>query len=284
MAVRRVSYQLAKARTKHCQTGRACSAEAHILTDLTLISAYKLIADTNKDIGEDALFATNRAFGVADGVSGWWSYGVNPAEYAWLLCDILRSRSDNFTSNNCPLQLLIDSKSDLDEAGIDGGCTALVGIIEGRTLKVANLGDSRLVVFREEEGVFSEIVSSAVQQHYFNCPYQLASDGGDGLEKADVWQMELQKNDLIVSSTDGMWDNLFVEDVTTIINQQPRLTSGYLNLSHLSLLLARLAHKVAKDPLAQTPFAHEAERQRLKYNGGKMDDVTVICSQLVNSF
>merc|ERR1719419_1053949 len=235
-------------------------------------------------MGEDAMFATNRAFGVADGVGGWQSYGINPAEYAWMLCEILRSRSDKLTSNNCPLQLLIDSKRDLDQTGIHGGCTALVGVVEGKTLRVANLGDSRLVLFREEDGVFSEIFSSAVQQHYFNCPYQFASDGGDGPEKADVWQMELQKNDLIVSSTDGMWDNLFVEDVTTIINQQPRLTSGYLNLSHLSLLLARLAHEVAKDPWAQTPFAQEAGRQSLKYNGGKMDDVTVICSQLVNSF
>jgi len=284
MASRRVFHWLAKARTKRYQTARACSTEAPIITNLTLHSAWKLIADTKKDMGEDAMFATNRAFGVADGVGGWWSHGINPAEYAWLLCDILRSRSDKLTSNNCPLQLLIDSKRDLDEAGIDGGCTALVGIVEGRTLKVANLGDSRLVVFREREGVFSEIFSSVVQQHYFNCPYQFASDGGDSPEKADVWQMEVQKNDLIVSSTDGMWDNLFVEDVTAVINQQPRLSSGCLNLSHLSHFLARLAHKVAKDPRAQTPFAQEARRQKFKYKGGKMDDVTVICSQLVPSF
>jgi len=229
------------------------------------------------------MFATNRAFGVADGVGGWQAYGINPAEYAWMLCDILRSRSDRLITDNCPRQLLIDSKRDLDQTGIHGGCTALVGVVEGKTLRVANLGDSRLVVFRENDGVFSEVFSSVVQQHYFNCPYQFASDGGDSPEKADVWQMEVQKNDLIVSSTDGMWDNLFVEDVSKVINQQPRETSGFLDISRLSELLAKLAHKVAKDPRAQTPFAQEARRQRRRYAGGKMDDVTVICSQLVPS-
>jgi len=260
---------------------RACSTAALTPNKLILNSAYKLLPDTDKEMGEDAMFATNKAFGVADGVGGWQSYGINPAEYAWRLCEILRTRSDKITSNNCPLQLLKDSKRDLDQTGIHGGCTALVGVIEGHTLRVANLGDSRVVVFREEDGVFSEIFSSAVQQHYFNCPYQFASDGGDGPEKADVWQMEVRKSDLIVSSTDGMWDNLFVEDVSRVINQQPKLSTGFLDLSHLSQLLARLAHKVARDPRAKIPFAEEAKRQRYRYTGGKMDDVTVICSQLV---
>jgi len=281
MVQRHVLRLLNKAGSWRSRMGRACSTNAAIPNTLTLTSAYKLLADTKKEMGEDAMFSTNRAFGVADGVGGWQSYGINPAEYAWMLCEILRSRSDKLTSNNCPLQLLIDSKRDLDQTGIHGGCTALVGVVEGHTLKVANLGDSRLVVFREEDGIFSDIFSSAVQQHYFNCPYQFASDGGDGPEKADVWQMELQKNDLIVSSTDGMWDNLFVEDVSKVINEQPKLSSGFLDLSHLSQLLARLAHKVARDPRAKTPFAQEAQRQRLRYTGGKMDDVTVICSQLI---
>lgn len=281
MAHRRILHFLDKAGSWRCRKGRACSTEAPIPNALTLNSAYKLLADTKKEMGEDAMFATNRAFGVADGVGGWQSYGINPAEYAWMLCEILRNRSDKLTSSNCPLQLLKDSKRDLDQTGIHGGCTALVGVIEGQTLRVANLGDSRLVVFREEDGIFSEIFSSSVQQHYFNCPYQFASDGGDGPEKADVWQMEVKKNDLIVSSTDGMWDNLFVEDVSRVINEQPKLSSGFLDLSHLSQLLARLAHKVARDPRAKTPFAQEAQRQRLRYTGGKMDDVTVICSQLV---
>jgi len=284
MAPGRVLHCLNKARIKRFRKARAFSTEIPLLNNLTLTSAYKLLADTKKEMGEDAMFATNKAFGVADGVGGWQSYGINPAEYAWMLCEILRSRSDKITSNSCPLQLLKDSKRDLDQTGIHGGCTALVGVFEGKTLKVANLGDSRLVVFREKDGVYSEFFASAVQQHYFNCPYQFASDGGDGPEKADVWQMEVQKSDLIVSSTDGMWDNLFVDDVSKVINEEPRLSSGFLDLPHLSHLLARLAHKVAKDPRAKTPFAQEAQRQRLKYTGGKMDDVTVICSQLIPCF
>lgn len=60
--------------------------------------------------------------------------------------------------------------------------------------------------------------STREQQHFFNCPYQLAivppkliKRGAimDRPADADVVEMTVESNDLVLLATDGMFDNLF---------------------------------------------------------------------------
>ena len=84
----------------------------------------------------------------------------------------------------------------------------------------ANLGDSGFVVVRNNEIVHRSIE----QQHYFNCPFQLAILPGeqenllmqDKPESASQSQFKLIEGDLIVLATDGLWDNL--NEITLLNN------------------------------------------------------------------
>ena len=44
---------------------------------------------------------------------------------------------------------------------------------------------------------------STEQQHYFGCPYQLSSDGGDKPQEGVIRSIHLHAGDIIVCGSDG---------------------------------------------------------------------------------
>ena len=112
--------------------------------------------------------------------------------------------------------------------------------MEGKTLKIANIGDSILMVVRFSEGMKSPkiLLKTEEQQHNFNAPYQLAnipenlrpsrgSKEADQREKKKFWkdkpsdavlyQTTVQEGDIIISGTDGLFHNLYSKEITNII-------------------------------------------------------------------
>ena len=67
---------------------------------------------------------------------------------------------------------------------LQGSCTACIVMLDGATLRAANLGDSGFLVLRNNQIVFR----SPSQQHQFNFPYQLGGPGskGDSPQAAEV--------------------------------------------------------------------------------------------------
>jgi protein phosphatase PTC7 len=111
-----------------------------------------------------------------------------------------------------------------------GGSTACVGVVSpDGTLDAANLGDSGYIVLRLN-GVHSH---SEPQTHAFNTPFQLsvippimatrmAAFGGRGFadlpRDSDVTHRKLQHGDVVVFASDGVWDNLFNQDILQIVS------------------------------------------------------------------
>ncbi|XP_062137297.1 protein phosphatase PTC7 homolog [Drosophila sulfurigaster albostrigata] len=129
--------------------------------------------------GEDSWFKastdTADVMGVADGVGGWRSYGIDPGEFSSFLmrtCERL-VRCAHFNPQR-PVNLLAYSYCELMEQKkpILGSSTACVLILnrETSTVHTANIGDSGFIVVREGEIVHK----SEEQQHYFNTPFQLS--------------------------------------------------------------------------------------------------------------
>ncbi|ROT37424.1 protein serine/threonine phosphatase 2C [Sodiomyces alkalinus F11] len=200
------------------------------------------------DSGHDAFFVspvgtTNAvALGVADGVGGWVDSGVDPADFAHGLCEYISTAASEHESENpdaaetaTPLP---PSARNLLQVGYQrvcedrtiraGGSTACVAVAApDGTLDVANLGDSGFLQLR----LGAVHASSEPQTHAFNTPFQLsvvppsvaarmAAFGGAQLSDfprdADVSHHQLRHGDVLVFASDGVWDNLFDQDVLRI--------------------------------------------------------------------
>ena len=82
-------------------------------------------------------------------------------------------------------------------------------------------------------------------------------------------------------ATDGIWDNLFVEDIKACVQPRVTTTSGYLhNLQATSDCISTLSEFKSYDPKYESPFYVEGKKDKdaKEELGGKQDDITVIVS------
>lgn len=183
--------------------------------------------------GEDAFFVHSRALGVSDGVSGWYQYGIDSAEFSKQLM------------HNCKLSILNQLKSQsfidvvraLSEAyecdTAIGSATATVVALNGNILNGANLGDSGFICFTKRDNEYVCHGVTKERQHDFNTPFQLSNLPNDQEIKslsekypaidmdeliktierqnfchdqptaADRYVLELHEDDIVVLGTDG---------------------------------------------------------------------------------
>lgn len=235
--------------------------------------------------GEDAYFISHQgcgALGVADGVGGWVEEGVDPGLYSRLLMEEAEKALEEEGTQAMPQELIASAQARANCAGSSTACVAVMHP-DGK-LRIANVGDSGIRVMRDGKFVFA----SRVQQHAFNMPFQLAHPdllpGTDTADDADVYQVELRADDVILMGTDGLFDNLWDRQTLDIINsmleEQPRTARVAQAIADR---LAEQSHDNAVDTSFRSPWAVEAcnagilpvlDRARLR--GGKLDDCTVV--------
>lgn len=278
--------------------------------------------------GQDAFFIsrvgdTNAvAFGVADGVGGWEESGVDPADFAHGFCDYMASAAHEHKADGTPLPPRALMQRGYDDVCKDrtinaGGSTASVAIAtEDGKLEVANLGDSGFVHLR----LNAVHTYSEPQTHAFNTPYQLsivpasmlaraAAFGGAQLcdypKDADVTQHNLKHGDIVVLASDGVWDNLFNQDILRIVSRLMtsigawqtsddgirvvdnlgRFTETDDSAQRLITLQTAIAVEIAAAAKAASvnqrldgPFAKEVQKYypQENWHGGKIDDICVV--------
>ncbi|KAL1494512.1 hypothetical protein ABEB36_010098 [Hypothenemus hampei] len=238
--------------------------------------------------GDDAWFTAKYksadVLGVADGVGGWRSYGIDPGEFSLHLmktCERLVNLG-RFTPNN-PSELLANSYYELlhHKKAILGSSTACVVLLnrENSTLYTANIGDSGFMVVRKGR----VIRRSEEQQHYFNTPFQLslpppgyrADVLSDRPESASSDNFPVEDGDVILVATDGVFDNL----PQNIILNELLKCQGERCASRLQMVansIAWMARSLSFDETFVSPFAERAFANGINTLGGKPDDITVI--------
>jgi len=150
---------------------------------------------------------------------------------------------------------------------LPGSCTALVAVLDPATatLHGVNLGDSGLAVFRAGGGP-APIFKTSPSQHYFDCPFQLASGGAgesDTAADADAFAVPLERGDVVVAGTDGLWDNAWAEEVGAALPAAGPLPAGAGPAADAWVAaaagrLVALAAANAQDPAYPGPYAAEA--------------------------
>ena len=117
--------------------------------------------------------------------------------------------------------------------------------------------------------------------HHPNLPYQLGTSGdkpSDSVREKHV----LQKKDLVVAATDGLWDNLFLEQIAVDINLINDEATGIVDISVMANLLMRHSSNVAySNEKVKTPFNVRMNEDDKELLGGKPDDISIVVCQYI---
>lgn len=282
-----------------------------------LVMAGHMIAKpTNKtapftDKGSaDAWFVNHekQIFGVADGVSEWNTFGLDPSKFP---IELMKHCSNVIYEINETQQEVSDL---LEQIVLEasqriisyGSSTLLLAVCRASLLYTYCLGDSSFIVLRkrEDNSGISTVYRSVEQQHSFNCPFQLSnlpkphtyeelvSKGfgslitllkkssksmNDSPFDADTEMIPLKVGDIIIAGTDGIFDNLYDQDIIKTTEQAMAAFSDPVELvSNLAIILVEKAAYKGMDRNYRSPFARNAGKAGKKFIGGKIDDTTVV--------
>ncbi|PPD95073.1 hypothetical protein GOBAR_DD07913 [Gossypium barbadense] len=270
-------------------------------------SCYLPHPDKEDTGGEDAHFicADEQAVGVADGVGGWADLGVDAGLYSReLMSNSVSAIREEPKGSIDPARVLEKAHSSTKAKGSSTACIIaltdqrpemglsqklslyltlmrakiLVSVTRGTLgLHAINLGDSGFMVVRDGCTIFR----SPVQQHDFNFTYQLESgSNGDLPSSGQVFAVPVAPGDVIIAGTDGLFDNLYNNEITAVVVHAVRAGLGPQVTAQK---IAALARQRAQDRDRQTPFSTAAQDAGFRYYGGKLDDITVVVSYITSS-
>ncbi|XP_074642148.1 protein phosphatase PTC7 homolog isoform X1 [Tubulanus polymorphus] len=241
--------------------------------------------------GDDACFFAKHnladVMGIADGVGGWRSYGIDPSQFSYALmqtCERMVCQG-KFRPKE-PAGLIASSYAEILEQKnpLLGSCTACLVSLhkEDQILYTANLGDSGFLVVRNGKVVHR----SEEQQHYFNTPFQLSITPplgvqmmiSDSPESADSTAFPVEEGDIIVLGTDGLFDNL--TDEMIIEHLRSHKTNSLSTIQNAANGLVNMAVTKSYDPEYISPFCIAARDAGINCLGGKPDDITVLLASV----
>jgi len=243
--------------------------------------------------GEDNWFTRHDSLGVADGVSAWGrheSRGATRPDPALLSRKLMHSayveleKYDNAEKdshdNVDPKQVLQTSyEQTMRQCALErvvGSTTALIAVLRNDELRIANLGDCGICIIRNQNIIFR----NEEQQHSFNYPFQLGTGSSDAPRDAQAFVVKVVRGDIIIVGSDGIFDNLFdediVEEVKRSMNGKRNATASSIRPQVLAESLAFRAKGTSQDLECSSPFESRASREAFYYTGGKVDDISVI--------
>jgi serine/threonine protein phosphatase PrpC len=178
------------------------------------VSGSSELTSPFKEECEDTHFYHRNGIGVFDGVGSWAENGVSPRNYSQLLMrNSLRGLREGIQrSVNILHHAWTYSKHET------GATTALMCLIKGNEVNIANVGDCQMLHIRDGDILWR----SVPQHHRFNCPFQLGSHSKDEpLKIAKEKDLRVRKGDIFVAGTDGLFDNLNDESILRSLESVP---------------------------------------------------------------
>ncbi|MQM13109.1 hypothetical protein Taro_046033 [Colocasia esculenta] len=241
-----------------------------------IAGAFYIPHQDKRPLGEDAFFIAKggRVIGVADGVGSWRAHGVDAGKFAReLMC-----RSESLVGSwpcgaTDPAKILEKAASKTTSKGT---ATACIIALKGKWLHAAVVGDSGFAVIREGNVIYR----SPQQQKSFNQPYQLgAASSGDAPLDALRITFAVERGDLVVAGSDGLFDNLFDHELAGVLVSSKK--EGRERVDDLAYDVAQAALASSLDKTRRTPFSEACREAGEPRSGGKQDDITVVVVRVV---
>lgn len=241
--------------------------------------------------------------GVADGVGGWEDM-TNPALFSQALMyhchryagrgwagepetDPTQGYEERETIEGwemTPAQCLENAHTAvLREKGVVAGsstATVLNFNASSGLLRTLNLGDSGFIIVRSSNIIYE----SVYQTHYFNCPMQISkippNFEGPFRDKASdghAFEVGLRDGDLVIAYTDGLCDNVFGSEMLALCTLAGR--TGGTDEQQVQAITDNLVHYARACMIndhRSGPWAQRSTRAGMPFEGGKLDDVTVV--------
>ncbi|UJR26772.1 hypothetical protein I4U23_008086 [Adineta vaga] len=186
------------------------------------------------DFGDDAgMFVDNRSFcfvGLADGAGGNRSLGLNPADFSQAVLDACRNllQKNHFHPKQLP-QLILSAMEQVEARKVRGSSTLCLLALdkEEHTLTSLNIGDSGFVIYRNNE-IYSR--SKSTLNPNGRAPRQLFSlndslglpcfiNENEILRDCSLDTIKVQKDDIIILSSDGLWDVIQTHQLQQVIKR-----------------------------------------------------------------
>ncbi|KAG5188940.1 phosphatase 2C-like domain-containing protein [Tribonema minus] len=259
---------------------------------LLMASLLAPVASFVQPGGEDAFFLLPKDIGVFDGVGGFRKLGVDPAAFSRAFA---AAAAHNITAQRARWEAIggggggsgaqtvatfkgVDLRLALEHALSSalrgtrgGGCTACVASFDAASglLTGANLGDSGLAVLRRDLSKRMFVAyRTTPQQHRFNMPYQLGTNSTDTPADAVQFRFYTRPGDVIVLATDGLFDNLFDEDIVeTVAALLRRKHAGHaaapVTPEAIAACLVLRAVELSADRERESPWHRAAAQARL---------------------
>ncbi|CDK25382.1 unnamed protein product [Kuraishia capsulata CBS 1993] len=246
--------------------------------------------------GDDAMICSSSLLGVADGVSD-WKENADAGLWARSLLETMsrglarhKVESSPYSPTLKDVQEILDSSffhtSDLmDVEGLSGSSTALICTILGSQLAVISIGDSKVFVIRDGDVV----ETNEIQMLSALCPQQLGTNNINVIPSQIAWydSFELEEDDIIVMSSDGLTDNLWPDEILVYVDKT--IFREKKSLKELANLLVYKAKTVAYDNFAVSPYVEIVNKLPSKSSGagfimgGKTDDISVCVARVVKN-
>ncbi|CAF4823043.1 unnamed protein product [Rotaria socialis] len=189
---------------------------------------------TNGDFGDDAgMIVENRDYcfvGLADGASGNRSFGINPADFSQAILaacgDILNQTK--IQPNQLP-RLIMSAMQQVEASHVRGSSTLCLFALDKqeKTLTSLNIGDSGFVIYRNNE-IYGR--SKCTMNSSGIGPRQLFAVNGslglpcfinenEVLRDCSLDRVAVQKDDIIILSSDGLWDVIKADQLQRIVKR-----------------------------------------------------------------
>lgn len=99
---------------------------------------------------------------------------------------------------------------------------------------------------------------------------------------AEAEMIPLRPGDVVIAGTDGIFDNLFEEEIVRVVEGFGRQDNKERQASLIAKALVEAAVANGWSSTYKSPFSKKAYKAGKKFTGGKLDDTTVVVGLAVD--